>query len=129
MFAYHRIAFPFTYFFHNLSNLPISLVTPCAVDIRQQIRCLQWHVCGCTYPSPFPATGDKNPPEMYIPTEGSKGYGSARERIGNERQRERGKSGDVRTGRKERSFLEFFSKPETLVPPLSFSARVVYFFE
>jgi hypothetical protein len=56
-------------------------------------------VCGCTYPSPFPATGDKNPPEMYTPTGEIEGRDGARGR-GRE-DRERGKSGEARRGEKE----------------------------
>lgn len=50
--------------FYPSKSPPISLVTPCVVDARQ----IRWRVCGCIHPSPLPATGDKNPPEMCIPT-------------------------------------------------------------
>lgn len=78
------------------------------------------------HPSPFPATGDKNPPEMYILTEGSKGYGEGEATGGNGREENR-----ARTGMKDRRdpLSDSPSKSETLVPSLPFSPRVVCFFE
>lgn len=90
-------------FFPYLSNRPISLVTPCAVDIRQ-IRRPQWRVCGCTYPSPFPARREiKIHRRCIFPRGDRRDTRGAGERIGNGWQRQRGKSGEARRGREGKS--------------------------